>query len=172
MLLLSNSRDKKNIFSNNFLFHIIALFIYAFILTVLPVPESLSWIWPQWVLLLVIYKVITNPYKYGIVFAFVTGLIYDLLVGSKLGMHGLSYCVISYSILKIHQRIYLFPVLQQSLLVFVLVLLDFVFIYVFSSSVELDWMFVGHAFLSSTLTAAIWLFYVGVYGLKQKLSRI
>lgn len=157
--------------SNNTRWHAVFLILAAIILTVLPIPSVILWVWPHWVLLAVLYTIITKPSQYGIFFSFCIGLVVDLLMGSKLGVHALSYTIISYFILKIQQRFYLFPVLQQSILIFALVILDSVSIALFST-VRIDWVFVGSSVLSAMSTALIWLLFVNFYGIKQQLSRI
>jgi rod shape-determining protein MreD len=155
----------------NLYFSTLLLLVVSIILTLLPLPNMLKWIWPQWILLTLIYRVIIRPERYGIFFAFTMGLIVDLLLSNKLGIHALSYAVIGYCLVKMQQRIYLFPVVQQSILIFLLVLLDFVAVITFSTG-NLNWVFVGHSVLSSMSTAIMWLFVVLFYGLKQELSKI
>lgn len=147
------------------------LLVCAFTLTVLPLPDILKWVWPQWALLTVIHRVIIKPDKYGIYFAFFVGLMLDLLLSNKLGIHALSYSFIAYCLLKMQQRIYMFPLVQQVILIFLFAWLDLIAIAGFSA-IQLNWIFIAHSALSSMTTAMIWLFIVLFYGLKQELSKI
>jgi rod shape-determining protein MreD len=147
------------------------LLIVSIVLTVLPVPEMVKWVWPQWVLLALIYRIVTKPSQYGIFFGFLVGLIIDLLLSHKLGVHALSYSVICYFMLKMQHKIYLFPVAQHSLVIFLLVLFDSALIMLFSNA-ELNWIFIGRSVLSAMSTAIIWVFTVVFVGLRQELSKM
>jgi rod shape-determining protein MreD len=45
----------------------------------------------------------------------------DVISGSALGVHVLAYAVISYLILNMHHRLKMFPIVQQSCVMFILV---------------------------------------------------
>ena len=51
------------------------------------------------------------------------GLLVDLLTGTLLGQHAMALAVIAWLTLRLHQRIRLFPVWQQALIVLVLLVL-------------------------------------------------
>lgn len=163
MSLLSNSARKANSGIINILF----AYLLCLMLTVAPIPNMVKWIWPQWLLVLVIYKIISRPEKFGIVFGFITGVILDLLLGNQLGIHALSFSLISYFLLKIQQRVHLYPGIQLFLLVFLLILLDFLLVILFNPA-NTNWIFVGHSVLSAIATVIVWVIVTAVFGVRRR----
>lgn len=163
MSLLSNTTKKQNIGVINLAF----LFIISSMLTVAPIPDIITWVWPQWILLVVIYKLISRPETFGIVFGFSTGVLCDLLMGNKLGIHGLSFTIISYFILKMQQRINMYPGVQLCLLVFLFALIDFAAIIGFNPA-RINWVFIGHSVLSSLSTAIVWIILTTIFKVRRR----
>ena len=97
-------------------------FLVALVLTMLPMPEWAIWLRPPWVLLVLIYWNISLPDNVGIGTAWVIGLILDVLNGSALGEHALALTIVSYFVVRIHAQLRMFPLLQQGISVFLLVL--------------------------------------------------
>jgi rod shape-determining protein MreD len=95
--------------------------VAALILTLVPLPDWTVWLRPAWILLVLIYWTMTTPYKVGIGFAWIVGLIVDLITGTLLGEHALAYVVVIYFVSRIHIRLRMSPLLQQgfSILIFV-----------------------------------------------------
>lgn len=78
-------------------------------------------IWrPEWVGLLIFYWVFRAPYRFGIFFAAVMGLLLDVIESAALGTNMLSMAVVAFLVLTTHQRLRMFPLPQQSLMVFLL----------------------------------------------------
>ena len=102
-------------------FFITICFITAFIFSVLVLPSAVSFFRPEWVAIVVIYWVIKAPSQVGVVVAWTAGLLLDVLEGGLLGVNALSLAVVAYLILTMHQRIKLFPLIQQSFTVFLVV---------------------------------------------------
>ena len=98
-------------------------FFLALLLTLLPMPAWALWLRPVWVLLVLIYWNISLPNRVSIGTAWVLGLLLDVLNGSALGEHALALTMVSYIVVRMHARLYMFPLLQQGLSVFLLVLL-------------------------------------------------
>jgi rod shape-determining protein MreD len=89
-------------------------FVVAFLLAIVPFPEWALNYRPQWVAMVLIYWAMALPYRVGIGFAWVTGLVVDILDGSLLGLNALALAVIAYITLSLHQRLRMFSSLQQS----------------------------------------------------------
>lgn len=89
-------------------------FIVAFLLAIVPFPEWALDYRPQWVAMVLIYWAMALPYRVGIGFAWVIGLLVDILDGSLLGLNALALAVIAYITLSLHQRLRMFSSLQQS----------------------------------------------------------
>ena len=102
-------------------FFITISFITAFIFSVLVLPSAVSFFRPEWVAIIVIYWVIKAPLQIGVVVAWTAGLLLDVLEGGLLGVNALSLAIVAYLILTMHQRIKLFPLIQQSFTVFLVV---------------------------------------------------
>lgn len=96
----------------------------AMFLTILPMPSGVEELRPQWVPLTMIFWCLTQPERVGIFWAFGTGLTLDVLSGSLLGQQALGLSAIAYVAVILHPRIRLFPLWQQSLFVWVLLLVE------------------------------------------------
>lgn len=101
-------------------FIILLTVIVAFLLSVMPLPDRLALFRPEWVYLVVFFWVIAIPQHIGITVAWVVGLLLDVLDGTLLGMQALTLSITAYLALVLHQRLKLYPLLQQSLVVFVI----------------------------------------------------
>ncbi len=103
---------------------IIATFVAALLLTIVPLPQALE-IWrPDWVMLTLLYWALALPERIGVGIAWVVGLLKDTLVGTLLGQYALAYVLATYLIIKLHQRIRLHPLWQQALSILVLLALS------------------------------------------------
>ena len=99
-----------------------ATFIVGMVFLIMPrpdiVPQELDYLRPDWVALVLIYWIIALPHRVGIFSAFVAGIVVDVLMGELLGQHALSYIVIAYISGSLYQRLRMFSVWQQALIVF------------------------------------------------------
>lgn len=98
-------------------------FLCALILTLLPLPDWIIWLRPAWVLLVLIYWTMEVPYRVNVGVAWTLGIILDLLNDSLLGEHAISLTLVIYIVSRMHSRLRMFPLSQQGLSVFFLVLL-------------------------------------------------
>ncbi len=99
-------------------------FIVALMLTVVPLPDWVKPLRPEWVGLALIYWAIALPHRVGVGTAWTLGLMLDVLKGGILGQHGLALAVIVYLILKVHQQFRVYPLWQQALIIGALILLN------------------------------------------------
>lgn len=97
--------------------------IAALFLAALPMPDWTVWMRPAWVLLILIYWTMVNPYQMNVGWAWFTGLFVDLLNGTLLGEHALAFTIIIYLVSRIYIRLRMFPLLQQSISIFLFMLL-------------------------------------------------
>lgn len=93
-------------------------FLIALLLEILPLPTWAVWLRPEWVVLVLIFWVLTLPYNVSVMIAFCLGLLMDLLMGVLLGEHAAAFVVITYFVSRFHARIRLFPTWQQSVMIF------------------------------------------------------
>jgi rod shape-determining protein MreD len=102
---------------------IVATFVIALLLTVVPLPDWARTLRPDWVGLVLIYWCLALPDRVGVGIGWFLGLLVDLLTGSLLGQHAMALAIVAYLTLKLHLRVRLFPVWQQALTVLVLLIL-------------------------------------------------
>lgn len=100
---------------------ILLSYFVAYLLAVVPFPEWALNYRPQWVALVMIYWCIALPYRMGIGYAWLAGLMMDILEGSLLGLNALALAIIAYIALSLHQRLRMFSQLQQSAVVLALI---------------------------------------------------
>ena len=86
----------------------------------LTIPAELGYVRPDWVAIVMLYWIIALPERVGLVTAWITGLIMDVLMGSLIGQHALSYIIIVYITFNLYQRLRMFSVWQQAGAVFVI----------------------------------------------------
>lgn len=98
-------------------------FIGALILTVFPLPDWLAPARPEWVSLVLIYWCMALPNRVGVGIAWGLGLTLDVLRVGLLGQNALILAIIAYITLKLYQQLRVFPLWQQGLSVFILVVL-------------------------------------------------
>jgi rod shape-determining protein MreD len=102
---------------------IVFTFIVALLLTIMPLPEWARYLRPDWVGLVLIYWCMALPERVGVGSGWFAGLLVDLLTGTVLGQHALALTLIAFLTIKFHQRVRLFPILQQAFTVLVLLVL-------------------------------------------------
>ena len=106
-------------------------------------PEEIGFLRPELVLMTLIYWVIALPHRAGVVLAWISGLIMDILVGNYLGQFGCSFVIISFFVLQFYQRLRMFSVWQQAILVSGLIILhrglSFLCVYFFDGSIPSLW---------------------------------
>ncbi len=100
---------------------ILLSFFVAYLLAIVPFPDWAMNYRPQWIAMVLIYWAMALPYRVGIGFAWVAGLLTDILEGSLLGVNALALAIIAYITLSLHQRLRMFSALQQSGLVLALI---------------------------------------------------
>lgn len=88
---------------------------------VLPLPEGMEYLRPEWVTLVMIYWAIALPHRIGVIWGAGAGLYQDVLLGTPLGQHALALTVVVYICQSSYKRLRVFPPPQQSAVVFMLV---------------------------------------------------
>ena len=98
--------------------------VLCFLLQLMPLPQALLPFKPYWLALILVYWALETPERVGLGLAFVVGLIGDALTGELLGEQALRLCILCFIILRFRSRLRFFPMWQQSLALFVLLLND------------------------------------------------
>ena len=102
---------------------IVISFLIAYVLVVFPLPDWAELARPQWAALILIYWCMAVPDRVSVGVGWTVGLFQDALQSSLLGEHALSYAIVAFLTVKLHQRIRIYPLSQQALSVLVLLLL-------------------------------------------------
>jgi len=100
-------------------FIIVLSFALALLLTIVPLPDSVRTLRPDWLGLTLIFWCLVLPYRVSVGSGFVAGLLLDVLSGTLLGEHALSLSLIAYLCVRLHQRIRAYPMWQQALTVMI-----------------------------------------------------
>ena len=98
--------------------------ILALLLGLLPLPDMLQPLRPYWLALVMAYWVIEAPDSAGLGFAFVVGVIADLMFGGLLGEQALRLVIMTFILQRFRARLRFFPLSQQALAIGVLLLND------------------------------------------------
>jgi len=99
---------------------ILLSFVIAFMLTVVPLPDVLQYVRPEWSALVLLYWCMALPDRVGVGIGWTVGLLLDVLTGTLLGQHALGMTVIAYLIINLHQRIRIFPLWQQAAIIWMI----------------------------------------------------
>ena len=78
---------------------------------------------PDFVALLLLYWGINQPRRIGFLLVFILGIAVDVLMGAALGVHSLAYSLAMYFVLRGQRQIELYPFWQQTVIVFIFILL-------------------------------------------------
>lgn len=97
-------------------------FLFAFILMILPLPNGFDRYMPDWLLLVLIYWTMALPTVVNVFTAFFAGVIADLLMGTLWGEQAFALILVTYLVVKFHQRIRVYPLTQQMGVIFLFVL--------------------------------------------------
>ena len=119
------------------------------------IPSELGYLRPEWVTLVIVYWVIALPNRVGIVVAWAIGLLMDVLLGTLLGQHAIAYMIVAYIAYTLYQRLRMFAIWQQSLVIFVIVGLNqLINFWIESIAGIVDWTM--WYFLPSVISALVW----------------
>lgn len=113
---MSRQRQARSLF-------IVSLLV-ALWLGLLPLPEIIAPMRPFWLALVFAYWLLETPQQAGLGLAFVLGLVADLVFGHLFGEHALRLTVFAFLVLRFRPRLRFFPLSQQALAMFALLLND------------------------------------------------
>ena len=104
-----------------------ASILVAITLNIFPMPFGFSWLRPEFVALVILYWVLNAPQHVGVGYAWVIGLLQDLIEGNIWGAHALALSLIAYFCLSAYQRLRSYSFAQQCLWIFILIGLHQIF---------------------------------------------
>ena len=100
----------------------------CYILQLMPLPPALLPFKPFWLALVLVYWTLETPERISLGLMFVLGIAGDVLSGELLGEQAARLCVLGFIVLRFRPRLRFFPMWQQSLAVFALLLNDRIFL--------------------------------------------
>ena len=110
---------------------IVASLLVAFVLTTIPLPDWIVNWRPVWVAMVLIYWCMALPQRVGIAISWCLGLLLDVQQGAVLGQNAIGLAIIAYITIKSYQRIRVFPLFQQAILVcFYILLFQFIALWI------------------------------------------
>ncbi|EMP56012.1 rod shape-determining protein [Marinobacter santoriniensis NKSG1] len=92
--------------------------LLALVLSISLFPVEWFQFRPEWLGLIVFYWTFRAPAQFGILLAWCLGLLLDVLESTPLGVNGMAMGVIAFLVLTMHQRLRMYPLAQQCLMVF------------------------------------------------------
>ena len=87
----------------------------ALVLQLVELPYALAVLRPMLVPLVLVYWVMVVPQPTGLLTAWITGLLLDVLLGSVLGQHALGLTVLVFITLQVRGILSLYPIWQEAL---------------------------------------------------------
>lgn len=99
-------------------------FVAALMLTMLPLPDWGGYLRPEWATMVLIYWCLALPERVGVGTGWVVGLFLDVIHGAVLGQYALALALVAYFTLNLHQRMRIYPLIQQSVVILMLVLMQ------------------------------------------------
>ncbi len=98
----------------------------AILLTLIPLPETLRPFRPHWLTLVLFYLGVFSPLQSGIIRSWLLGIIVDVLTGTLMGLHALTFSLTTFIALQFHLQLRIFVVAQQMITITGLILLNLI----------------------------------------------
>lgn len=86
-------------------------------------PDLLGWLRPDWVAMVLLYWIMALPHRVGMLTAWIAGLLVDSMSGNLLGQHAFGMVFIAWAGLTLYERLRMYSLPQQALIVFITVAL-------------------------------------------------
>ena len=97
---------------------VILSFVFGLMLTIMPLPDSIDALRPDWIAMLVIYWAMQLPRTWSVGTAWFIGIILDVSQGTLLGQHALALCCVAFVTVRFHLLMRVFPIPQLTATVF------------------------------------------------------
>ncbi|MFA0548513.1 rod shape-determining protein MreD [Vibrio splendidus] len=130
-------------------------FVVALILQTIPWPGSLDLFRPSWLLLVTCYWVLALPHRVNVGSALILGLLWDLLIGSTLGIRGMMMAIVMYIIAMNFLVIRNMALWQQAMIIAALTVLFEVLIF-FGEYLIQDVVFNPLSLWSALINCILW----------------
>lgn len=130
----------------------------ALVLMLIPLPPWAAMARPAFYPATVAFWALTQPRRFGVISAWVCGLLMDVVYATPLGQHALALAICAFAVFKLKELLWEFPVVQQSFVLLpVFLVYEFILFWidgVSGRSVEPLWRW-----LPALTTAVIWPFW-------------
>ncbi|PML03577.1 rod shape-determining protein MreD [Vibrio lentus] len=130
-------------------------FLIALILQTIPWPGSLDLFRPSWLLLVTCYWVLALPHRVNVGSALILGLLWDLLIGSTLGIRGMMMAIVMYIIAMNFLVIRNMALWQQAMIIAALTVLFEVLVF-FGEYLIQDVVFNPLSLWSALINCILW----------------
>ena len=100
---------------------ILASFLLALALMLLHLPNWVKWIYPEWLVVMVLYWVFIMPYRVNIGIAWLVGFLLDILYNTPVGENALALVLAAYFIIAFSRKINLLDFWKKAAVIFGLV---------------------------------------------------
>jgi rod shape-determining protein MreD len=87
--------------------------LLALCLAIVPLPAWGAWLRPAWVALVLVYWTLALPHHISLGFAWVIGLLMDIIDGTLFGEHALALVIVSFCVIKLHRQVAPMPLWLQ-----------------------------------------------------------
>ncbi|AJC50263.1 rod shape-determining protein MreD [Coxiella endosymbiont of Amblyomma americanum] len=131
-------------------------FLVGMIVTILPLPIWTVWYQPSWIFIILLFWIITVPHRVSIGIAFVVGLLLDLLTGTVLGQHALSFVCFSYFFGRFRIFINNLATWQQTILILIATAINLTLQY-WIMKITNSTLPIGKHWISLVSTTFLWL---------------
>jgi rod shape-determining protein MreD len=91
---------------------VIISFLIGLVLTIMPLPDVVEALRPDWLAMLVIFWAMQLPRTWGIGIAWLIGIVLDVSQGTLLGQHALALCFVAFITVRFHLLMRVFPLPQ------------------------------------------------------------
>lgn len=102
---------------------VIITLIVGLMLAIMPLPDTIKALRPDWLALLMIFWAIQLPRTWSVGTAWIVGIVLDVAYGTLLGQHALALCLVVFVTVRLHLLMRVFPLLQLTATVFALLAL-------------------------------------------------
>lgn len=149
---------------------LICIFVVAFVLELAPWPIEFQHFKPAWLALFLLYWILFTPQKVSIGWGFILGVIWDLILGSVLGVHALALSITTYIIAINQQLLRNISLLQQTLVVILYIYCIRLIIFILEFSIHTA-NFYWQDILSAVISGILWPWvFVLFRAIQQKLN--
>jgi len=152
--------------SNNWV--ILVTLIFALLLNLIPYPQWIQHAKPDSVTIALFYWCMYIPHRINVGFAWLTGLMMDILYYSLLGQHAVGKALVALITVVTHRRVRMYYLWQQCVMIFIISCIDLAFvilIYHLTNDIEIKAMY----WLSALTTALVWpIIYLLLKFIRQK----